>query len=459
MALRQFELVSELPVTAEEAYAWHTRPGAFERLSPPWEGARVLERHGDLSSGLVTLEIPIGPLRQRWVARHRDAVPGRQFVDEQIEGPFARWVHAHLFEPVGTDRCRYIDRVEYELPLGAAGEVAAGYVAGRLAHAFRYRHLTLQQDFAAHHRYPAQGPLDIAITGANGFLGRRLIPFLTTGGHRVRSVVRRPMASTDIRWNPADGLLDGAALNGVDAVIHLAGAPIAAGRWTAERRRQIMESRTTGTTLLAETLAQLPHPPKVLISASAIGIYGDRGAEELTEESPLRTGANALFVERVGHAWEAGTEAAERAGIRVVRLRIGIVLTPGGGALGQMLPAFRAGVGGRLGSGAQFMSWIGIDDVLGAMLHLLRTEAIQGPVNATAPEPVTNAEFTRELGRVLARPALLPVPATALRLLFGEMADELLLSSLRVRPVRLLRSGYPFRQPTLIEALRHVLGR
>ena len=459
MASRRFELASELPVGAEEAYAWHTRPGAFERLSPPWEGARVLERHGDLASGVVTLEVPIGPFRRRWVARHRDAVPGRRFVDEQVEGPFARWVHTHHFEPLGSDRCRYIDRIEYELPFGAVGELGEGQVRARMERIFRYRHLTLQQDLASHRRYPAAGPLDIAITGATGLIGRHLVPFLTTGGHRVRRVVRRATMSTDIPWDPASRRLDGARLNGVDAVIHLAGEPIAGGRWTAERRRRILESRAQGTMLIADTLAALPSPPRVLISASAVGVYGDRGAEELTEESRLRTGPATLFVERVGHAWEAGAEAADRAGIRVVRLRIGIVLTPDGGALAQMMPPFRAGVGGRLGSGVQYMSWIGIDDVLGAILHVLRTDALRGPVNVTAPGPVTNAEFTRQLGRILGRPALLPVPAAALRLLLGEMADELLLASLRVRPERLLRSGYVFRQPTLAEALRHVLGR
>ena len=199
--------------------------------------------------------------------------------------------------------------------------------------------------------------------------------------------------------------------------------------------------------------------PRVLISASAIGIYGDRGAEVLTEDAPLRSGPETLFVEQVGQAWEAGTVPAERGGIRVVHLRIGIVLTPGGGALAQMLPPFKAGVGGHLGDGRQYMSWIGIDDVVGVIHHAIMTESVRGPVNATGPGPVTNAEFTRALGAVLGRPTLFPIPATALRLLFGELADELLLSSLRVLPERLRASGYPFRHPTLGQALHHVLGR
>jgi hypothetical protein len=426
---------------------------------PPWETTRVVERHGDLHEGSVTLEVPIGPIRTRWVSRHLDAVPGRQFVDQQVEGPFVRWLHWHLFEPIGASRCRYVDRIEYELPFGKAGELAAPMVRARLERTFRYRHAVCCDDLAGRQRYPGQGPLTIVLTGATGVIGAALIPFLTTSGHRVRRLVRREPGPDDIQWDPAAGRLDGAALEGVDAVVHLAGEPIAGGRWTPERRRLILESRTRSTTLLAETLAGLTRPPQVLVSSSAIGTYGDRGDEVLTEGAPLRAGPEAMFIERVGHAWEAATAAADRAGIRVVRLRTGLVLTPAGGALRQMLPLFRAGIGGRLGNGRQYLSWIAIDDVLGAINHALLIESLRGPVNVTAPEPVTNAEFTAALGEVLHRPVLIPAPAAGLRLLFGEMADELLLASARVVPERLRATGYPFRYPALAGALRHVLGR
>jgi hypothetical protein len=459
MANEHFELATELPVPAEEAWQWHDRPGALERLTPPWESVRVLERRGDISAGLVTLEVPVGPVHQRWVARHRDAIPGRQFVDEQVEGPFNHWVHAHLFEPVGSSGCRYTDRIDYELPLGSFGQLGAGFVRRRLNRTFGYRHRTLSGDLAAHHRHAAHGGLTILVTGANGMLGRTLIPFLTTGGHRVRRLVRRRVEPGDILWDPASGRLEPAGLEGMDAVVHFAGEPIAAGRWTPAARERILQSRIQGTTLLAETLAGLRRPPRVLVSASAVGVYGDRGDEVLTEETHLRTGPEALFVERVGHAWEAATAAAERAGVRVVRARIGIVLTPAGGALARMLPPFAVGMGGRLGAGTQYMSWIGIDDVLGAIHHIIMTESLTGPVNLTAPEPVTSARFAAALGEVLERPALLPVPAAALRLAFGEMADELLLASARVIPDRLRATGYPFRHPALTQALRHVLGR
>ncbi len=453
-----FQLASELPVTADAAYAWHTRPGAFERLAPPWAPVRVLERSGGLEDGRVVLEVPVGPFRQRWIARHRDGVPGREFVDEQVEGPFARWIHHHRFEPVGPDRCRYTDHIEYDLPFGAAGALAAGLVRRRLEQTFRYRHATLAADLAAHRRLGSPAPMDVAITGATGLIGRNLGAMLSALGHRVRRVVRRGAGPGDILWDPADGPLAESALDGVTAVVHLAGEPIA-GRWTAARRRRIAESRSRGTGLLAEAIARMRTPPEVLVSASAIGIYGDRGDQPVTEETHLRTGPDCFFVEKVGHAWEAATAPAERAGVRVARVRIGIVLSPEGGALSEMLPPFRAFVGGRIGSGRQYTSWIGIDDVLGAIYHALAMPSVSGPVNLTAPAPVTNAEFTMVLGRVLRRPALLPVPAHVLRLLFGDMADELLLAGAMVLPARLSATGYQFRHAELEGALRHVLGR
>lgn len=454
-----FEQQSELPVSADLAYAWHARPGALQRLAPPWEPVRVLEQRGDLADGRVVLEVPLGPFRRRWVARHRGAVPGREFVDEQVEGPFRRWVHSHRFEPVGANHCRYLDRIEYELPGGAFGALAAGVVRRRLERTFRYRHATLAGDLRVHLQLGSPAPMSIAITGSTGLIGRSLVAMLTALGHRVRQLVRRHPGPEDIRWDPAEGPLAPGALEGIGAVIHLAGEPIAGGRWTAARRRRIEESRTRGTRFLAQAIPGMTTPPVTLVSASAIGIYGDRGDQPLTEAARLRAGPDCTFVEKVGHAWEAATEPAERGGVRVARTRIGIVLSPAGGALAEMLPAFRAGVGGRLGSGRQYTSWIGIDDVIGGIYHALLTPALSGPINLTTPTPVTNAQFTAVLARVLQRPAVLPVPAHLLRLIFGELADELLLAGARVIPERLTDTGYSFRHPQLEGALRHVLGR
>jgi hypothetical protein len=453
-----FEHASDLPVSAEEAYAWHARPGAFERLTPPWEPVRMLERTGGLGDGRVVLELPIGPFRQRWVAQHREAIPGRQFVDVQTEGPFAHWVHTHRFTPLGPDRCRYTDQINYALPFGAAGELGAGFVQRKLERLFAYRHATVQADLAQHQRSRGAPARVIAITGASGMLGRRLVALLTTGGHTVRRLVRSRPAPGDILWDPERGTLDAAQLEGVDAVIHLAGESIAGGRWTPERKRRILESRIRGTTLLAETLARLSARPRVLVSASAIGIYGDRGDQLIEESAPLRTSGERMFVEQVGQAWEAAVEPAESAGIRVVRLRIGIVLSPEGGALPPMMRPVQFGVGGRLGSGQQFLSWIGMDDVIGAIYHAVQSEKLTGPVNATAPHPVRNADFIATLARILGRPAFFPVPAAAIRLLVGQMADELVLTGSRVLPSRLVESGYLFRHPELEGALRFVLG-
>ena len=261
-------------------------------------------------------------------------------------------------------------------------------------------------------------------------------------------------ATRGASWEPATGALSPGALDGVDGVVHLAGENIAAGRWTAARKARIRDSRVDGTRRLSEALARLEQPPKTFIVASAIGFYGDRGDERVTEASAPGSG----FLPEVCQAWEAAAAPASDAGIRVVHLRIGIVLTPAGGALGQMLLPFKMGVGGVIGSGRQYMSWVALDDVLASVLHALRTEGLSGPVNVVAPNAVTNAEFTNALGRVLRRPTVLPMPAFAARLVFGEMGDALLLASARVEPTRLEESGFVFGYPVLDGALGYLLG-
>ena len=299
--------------------------------------------------------------------------------------------------------------------------------------------------------------MKVLVTGASGLVGSALVPFLTTGGHRVTRLVRsqpRPGAA-EIHWDPVTGVQDPSGLEGMDAVVHLAGENIAGGRWTAARKAKIHDSRVIGTRTLCETLARLSQPPKVLVSALAIGYYGDRGDEPLWENSTFGTG----FLADVCRAWEEATQPTVQKGIRVVLLRIGIVLSPRGGALAKLLLPFKLGLGGVIGSGKQYMSWIALDDVAGAITHALVTDALQGPVNAVAPHPVTNREFTRTLGRVLGRPTVFPLPAFAAHLLLGEMADALLLASTRAEPKRLLATQYVFRYPELDGALRHLLGK
>ena len=296
--------------------------------------------------------------------------------------------------------------------------------------------------------------MKILVTGASGLVGSALIPLLAGGGHEVARLGRSAPGAGDIRWDPNAAVLEAGALEGFDGVIHLAGENIASGRWNAARKRRIKESRVRGTLLLAETLASLERPPRVLVSASATGFYGDRGDEELTEESPAGSG----FLPEVCREWEAATEAAAAKGIRVVHARLGVVLSRDGGALAMMLTPFKLGAGGIVGSGRQYTSWITLDDTAAALAHLLATETVSGPVNLVAPAPVTNREFTKTLGRVLRRPTVFPLPGFVARVVFGEMADELLLGSTRVKPVNLLDSGYVFRHGSLEEGLRHVLG-
>lgn len=296
----------------------------------------------------------------------------------------------------------------------------------------------------------------IAITGSSGFVGRAVMADLRQAGHEAVPLVRPGTTATSgVAWDPATGTIDRAALGRIDAVIHLAGENVAGGRWTAARKQRLAASRGPVTERLCAALAALPDPPRVLVAASATGFYGPRGDEELDEQSDPGTD----FLAGVARAWEAGTEPLRPAGARVVNLRIGMVLDPSGGALRKMLPAYRLGLGGRLGSGRQWLSWITRDDLVRAVRFALDHDTLVGPVLAVAPEPVPNARFTAVLGKVLRRPAILPVPAPILRLLLGELADGLLLASQRCRPTALLQAGFRFLHPTLEPALRQVLGR
>jgi uncharacterized protein (TIGR01777 family) len=297
----------------------------------------------------------------------------------------------------------------------------------------------------------------IAVTGASGMVGSDLVKKLEGAGHLVRSLVRHEVKDADreIRWDPDAGQIDAAELNGVDAVVHLAGENIAGQRWSEDFKRRILESRAKGTKLLATTLANLEMRPAVLVSASATGYYGNRGDEEVDELAPSGNG----FLAEVCREWEAAVEPAHDAGIRVVKLRIGPVLSPKGGALAKMLLPFKMGVGGVVGSGRQYFSWIELDDLVSAIVFALENESLIGPVNAVAPGAVTNREFTKTLGRVLGRPTIFPMPAFGARLAFGEMADEMLLGGVRVAPHELTAAGFQFAYPQLEPALRHLLSK
>lgn len=454
--MARFSAASLVAVSADTLYRWHMRPGAFERLTPPWQPVRVLEREGssDTPGARVVVSVPLGPipwLRGRWVAVHHDIVPGRAFSDTQLAGPFARWEHRHRFLPQSADHCILQDAIDYRLPFhGLSSPIVGRSVRRELERMFEFRHTTTLKDVETHDRYQGRQKMKILITGASGLVGRELAALLETGGHEVVPLRRGPGG-----WDPEGGVLEPSLVEGFDGVVHLAGESIASGRWSEARKERIRASRANGTRLLADTLAALDTKPRVLVSASAIGYYGDRGDELLEASDSPGSG----FLADVCQQWEAATEPAAEARIRVVRLRLGIVLSPKGGALQKMLTPFRLGVGGVIGDGSQYMSWISLDDVAGAILHALMTDTLDGAVNAVSPSPVTNREFTRVLGRVLRRPTILPLPSFAAKLALGEMADELLLSSAKVSAKKLVDSGYVFRQPELEGALRHVLGR
>jgi uncharacterized protein len=452
-----YEKRSPIPAPVEDLFSYHENPGAFMRLNPPWEPVELIDYSGSIQEGSTAhIKLKIGPIPVHWKLVHRDFRKNEQFADAQITGPFARWIHTHYMEadPAGS---AIRDHIDYKLPMGILGQIFGGaFARAKMERMFRYRHTTTANDLAAHQTYKSSPRLTIAITGASGLVGSQLTPFLTTGGHTVREITRSHKANT-IHWNPETGELDPKQLEGVDVVVHLAGENIGGKRWSAAQKKRILDSRVKGTRLLAETLAAMPAEtrPKTLITSSAIGYYGDRGAEILTENSP----SGDDFLADVCRQWEGATALAAEAGIRVVTLRSGIVMAMNGGSLGQMLLPFLMGVGGVLGNGEQYFSWIALDDIIGVIHHTIMNPDMFGIYNASSPNPVTNREFTKTLGRVLRRPTLIPVPTFGLRRLFGEMADGLLLSSARVMPERLTNAGYQFRYPQLEAALRHVLGR
>lgn len=454
-----FNWRSAMPAPASEVFAWHARPGALERLMPPWQRFRSIERTGTgIQDGArIVFEVGVGPVWVRWVALHSGYQEGRVFRDEQIQGPFDAWLHTHRFIPEDDKTSWIEDHVDYEPPFGALGPLLAGrYAASRLERLFRFRHELLQMDLERHRRYAANGPQSIVVSGSSGLVGRRLTAFLATGGHQVRRLVRPPgiARGQDIRWRPSEGQLDAAELEGVDAVIHLAGENLAEHRWTPKLKEEIRASRVASTRLLAEAVAGLKRRPRVMICASAVGIYGDQGDTVVDERTPSGSG----FLADLCQAWERAADPARKAGIRVVHLRLGMVLAREGGALGRLALPFSLGIGGRIGNGRQAISWISAEDVVGAINQAIFDPRLAGPVNCVAPQPVTNAEFSRVLARLMARPAFLPLPGFLVKMVLGEMGEEVLLKGARVHPGRLQAVGFPYVFGNLQAALTHELG-
>ena len=451
-----FEQSSTFNHSVQELFNWHAREGAFQRLAPPWTPIKLEHFEGIEDGNRAIIRLGRPPASIRWVAEHQDYEQGRKFVDVQIKGPFKAWKHEHLMEPAGTEQSTLTDAITYQLPTGKLGELlAGGLLEKQLSRQFSYRHRITNQDLGLHARLNKDKKvLRIAMTGSSGLIGRNLTALLTTGGHEVIPMTRYKSVN-GIYWSYERGEIEKEKLERVDAVIHLAGEPVFAPRWTSAKKKRIYESRINSTRLIAEALAGLNNPPGVFLVASAIGFYGNRGSVEVTEEDtcdPLS------FLSSVCKDWEAAALAARDANIRTAFLRIGLVLSPQGGALPKMLPLFKAGLGGRLGPPSQFYSWILLDDILGAIYFALLNNNVCGPINLTAPNAVTAEEFANVLGDVLRRPVWLPAPVSLIKGAMGEMARETLLMSNRVKPAKLEENGYTFLYPELKTGLKHILG-
>ncbi|MCA9135518.1 MAG: TIGR01777 family oxidoreductase [Planctomycetales bacterium] len=462
--MKKYVASVSLPVGIESAFAYHEHPGALERLIPPWKNVVIESSDHSLKPGsVVVLKLKVGPTAVRWVAEHTQYEPPSLFVDVQRSGPFSQWVHHHQFE--GTDHvgCVLRDSVSYRLPFGLLGNFfGASRVKKELETMFAYRHRVTRDDLKLSSVCGAR-PMTIAVSGSSGLVGKKLCAVLTMLGHTVIRLERSidQVDNSSRSSNPA--LADAVApwhsaaeaekLSGIDAVVHLAGKPIADRRWTDSVKKEMAASRIDLTSQLAKSLAALHDPPKVFVCASAIGFYGDRGDEVLTEKSAVGD----TFLAELADQWERSCRAADQAGIRVANARLGVVLDPGGGALKQMLTPAKL-FGGALGNGNQWWSWVAIDDVIGAIYHAICNDGVVGPFNVTAPDALRNRDFAKTLGRVISRPALIPAPASALRLALGEMADALLLSSTHVVPAVLQRTGYEFRFAKADDALRYLLG-
>lgn len=457
MEERIYKKKTLINVPVEKLFAWHERNGALLRLTPPWAPLKLISRTGKgLEIGVkVKFRMNLFKIPMIWEAEHIEYQENLMFQDHQTKGPFAKWEHTHRFHALGEDQAMMEDQVAYKLPLGFLSLPFYGHAQKELARVFEYRHRVLKQDLE--HRSDKSKKQRILVSGASGTIGSILVPFLRTCGHQVIRLVRNrsDLADDALFWDPYHHILDLEKAGPLDAVINLNGVDISRGKWTRKQRQLILDSRVTPTRFLARKISEMAHPPSVFISSSAIGLYGEGEDRMLTEKDT----PGDSFISRVCDQWEQASLKAREAGIRTVQLRIGVVLTPAGGALARMVLPFSMGLGTRLSHGRQYMGWISMDDTLAGILHILENQAIEGPVNLTAPLPVTNREFTRTLGQVLGRPAFFMIPRWVALALWGDMGRETLLTSARVIPEKLMENGFRFEHNTLESALKDMLGR
>jgi uncharacterized protein (TIGR01777 family) len=463
-----FERVTEVEASAVDLFRYHAAPDAFSRLTPPWDDVDVVRPLARLADGEVAeFKVGVGPLKVRWVARHEHVADGADggvagFDDVMVTGPASSWRHEHRFEPVAVGRALLRDRITWSTAPG--GGLVVGPMLERM---FRFRHRRTVSDLALDRALTALPDGErrrvVGVSGASGLIGREVCSLLRVLGHEVRPLVRVATAGAatssapgTIAWHPASGAIDHQAARGLHAIVHLAGENIADGRFTAVKQARLRRQRVDDTLALWRSLASLPAPPGVVVGAAAVGIYGDRGDEPLDEASAAGRGPLSAFCVD----WEGAVLAAATMlpGVRAVALRIGIVQSPRGGALGKVLPVFRAGLGGPLGDGNAFVPWIAIDDMADIVVRAIVDGRVAGAINAVAPTPVRQRDYARALGAALRRPAIVPVPRFALKAVLGAELGEHVVESMRASPRALLSLGHRFRHATIDDAFSHLLG-
>ncbi len=448
---------TKISVPVETLFAWHGRKGAIARLTPPWAPLEMIScnMHGIQKGVKVRFKIKLFKIPMTWESEHTEYKENRIFKDRQTRGPFAKWEHTHRFISQGATSCIMEDQVEFKLPFGILSRPFYGFAKKKFEKMFDYRHRVLKNDLES--RVQKNKKLKILISGASGTIGKALIPLLQTCGHEVIVLVRRKkyLSDHEFFWNPYKGILDIESAGHIDAVINLNGIDISKGRWTAKQKKLIIDSRVIPTGLLAKKIKNMDQKPEVFITASAIGFYGNNSASVVTEADEKGD----LFISRVCKEWEDASLEAQKAGIRTVMLRTGVVLTPVGGALAKMVLPFKLGLGVILSHGRQYMSWISMDDEIAAILSIIENHNIHGAVNITAPEPVTNREFSKILAKVFSRKVFFVMPKFIVRLIWGQMGRETILASIRVKPEKLLNNGFTFQHKTLFSALKDMLGR
>lgn len=444
-----YEKRTIMPVSAKDLFAWHERNGAFERLAPPWEQIKLKYKDPSLKVGSETcFKVRKGCFSISWLARHTKYVPDKEFVDIQVKGPFKKWVHHHKMVPIDRYKSEMHDLLIFETPLGLGKTIALD----KIEQMFKYRHTILKNDLQIQQQFKAPN-MTIGITGASGLIGTALSAFLKTAGHKVVPISRSSQLPNGVQWDPESGLINQSKLEGLDALINLAGDNINEGRWTEKKKKRIRDSRVKSTRLIVNTLNHLKNPPKVFISISGLGYYGTNAESISTEQtSPGRD-----FLASVCAQWEHEANQFKKG--RCVIPRLGVVLSSSGGALAKMAPFFKLGLGGVIGKGDQKMSWIALDDAIYSLYRMMVDNSFSGPINLCSPNSTTHYNFTKSLAKVLRRPAVLSVPSAFARLAFGQVADATLLSNCEARPKVLEENNHRFYYPKLEGALKHTLGK